>query len=78
MPILFPCIYKYIRHAWELDFQYQVLPYCIFQLLGAVLGGWLNLVVYGGSIATFEGKKGIIHESAAGIVSAKCFGEYFL
>jgi glycerol uptake facilitator-like aquaporin len=38
----------------------------------------LNLVVYGGYIATFEGKKGIIRGSAAGIASAKCFGEYFL
>lgn len=55
----------------------KVLPYSASQVLGAILGGWLNLVLYGGSIAAFEAKNGIIRGAASGIKSAKCFGEYF-
>lgn len=55
----------------------KVLPYGISQCLGAILGGWLNLVLYGSSIAVFEAKNSIIRGGASGINSAKCFGEYF-
>jgi len=56
----------------------KVLPYSMSQVLGAILGGWLNLVLYGSSIAAFEAKHGIIRGTASGIASAKCFGEYFV
>lgn len=56
----------------------KVLPYSLSQCLGAILGGWLNLVLYGSSIAAFEATNGIIRGSASGIASAKCFGEYFV
>lgn len=55
----------------------QVLPYSMSQCLGAILGGWLNLVLYGSSIAAFEAKNGIVRAGASGLQSAKCFGEYF-
>ena len=66
----------------KFDFKHyfleQVLPYSFSQCLGAILGGWLNLVMYGSSIAMFEAKHGIIRSAESGIQSAKCFGEYFL
>lgn len=56
----------------------KVLPYSISQCLGAVLGSWLNLVLYGSSIAAFEAKNNILRSTVSGIASAKAFGEYFV
>eukprot|EP00536_Pseudo-nitzschia_multiseries_P006202 jgi/Psemu1/239177/estExt_Genewise1.C_1290038 len=56
----------------------KVLPYSFSQFLGAILGSWLNLVVYSSSIAAFEAKNGIVRSAASGIASAKAFGEYFV
>jgi len=56
----------------------KVIPYSISQLSGAILGSWLNLVLYGSSIAAFEAKNGIIRSGVSGIASAKAFGEYFV
>jgi len=56
----------------------KVLPYSMSQCLGAILGSWLNFVLYGSSIAAFEAKHGILRGAASGIKSAKCFGEYFV
>jgi glycerol uptake facilitator protein len=56
----------------------KVLPYSCAQLLGAVLGSAVNLMLYGTLISTFEASNGIVRASTAGIASAKAFGEYFV
>jgi len=60
------------------SFNWTKVPlYSLSQFLGAILGGWLNFILYGSTIAAFEAKNGIIRGTASGIKSAKCFGEYF-
>jgi len=56
----------------------KVIPYIISQLSGAILGSWLNLLLYGSSIAAFEAKNGIIRSGASAIASARAFGEYYV
>lgn len=47
------------------------------QLLGAIVAGALNLLLYHGTIAAFERKKGIVRGEPMSILSALAFGEYF-
>lgn len=55
----------------------KVIPYTVSQLVGAILGSAVNLLIYGSSIAAFESSNGIVRASATGIASAASFGEYF-
>jgi len=55
----------------------KVIPYSLAQLLGAVLGSCLNLVLYGSLISAFETNNGIVRGTASGLASARAFGEYF-
>ena len=59
-------------------FFLQVIPYSISQLGGAILGSWLNLVLYSSTIAAFETKNGIIRSGVSGLASARAFGEYYV
>jgi glycerol uptake facilitator-like aquaporin len=56
----------------------KVIPYSVAQLLGAVLGSWINFVLYASSISAYESANNIVRASASGIASAKAFGEYFV
>lgn len=51
--------------------------YVLAQLLGAMLAGALNLLIYGSTIAAFERENGITRGEAKSILSASAFGEYF-
>jgi len=53
----------------------KVIPYILAQTLGAMLGSWTNLLMFGSSIREFETANGIIRSSANSIASAKAFGE---
>jgi glycerol uptake facilitator-like aquaporin len=55
----------------------KVLPYSIAQLVGAILGSWTNLVLYGSLISSYESANGIVRGAASSVASAKAFGEYF-
>lgn len=60
------------------DFPISKLPfYWIAQYLGGVLGGALNLMVYGRLFDAFERNKGIIRGSLESVETAAAFGEYF-
>jgi glycerol uptake facilitator-like aquaporin len=56
----------------------KVIPYCASQLLGAVLGSWVNLVLFSSSISAYESANGIVRASASAVASASAFGDYFL
>eukprot|EP00930_Biecheleria_cincta_P098503 TRINITY_DN90155_c0_g1_i1.p1 TRINITY_DN90155_c0_g1~~TRINITY_DN90155_c0_g1_i1.p1 ORF type:complete len:367 (-),score=54.55 TRINITY_DN90155_c0_g1_i1:118-1218(-) len=51
--------------------------YVVAQLLGAMLAGVINLLVFGGTIAAFERENGIVRGEPKSILSASAFGEYF-
>eukprot|EP00929_Paragymnodinium_shiwhaense_P106846 TRINITY_DN7261_c0_g1_i1.p1 TRINITY_DN7261_c0_g1~~TRINITY_DN7261_c0_g1_i1.p1 ORF type:complete len:389 (-),score=79.30 TRINITY_DN7261_c0_g1_i1:564-1667(-) len=51
--------------------------YMVAQLGGGVLGGVLNLMIYGTTIAAFERENGIVRGEPASIKTASAFGEYF-
>jgi glycerol uptake facilitator-like aquaporin len=55
----------------------KVIPYSMAQLVGAIMGSWVNVVLYGGLISAFESANGIVRGTASGVASAKAFGEYF-
>lgn len=55
----------------------KVIPFCIAQLAGAILGSWLNLFLYASKIREFEAANSIVRGAANSIASAKAFGEYF-
>lgn len=60
------------------DFGWKkVLPYSAAQLLGAMAASSVNLLLYAGSIAAYEGANGIVRGATSGLASAKAFGEYF-
>lgn len=56
----------------------KVIPYSAAQLVGAIFGSWVNLILYSSTIQAFESANNIVRASSSGIGSAKCFGEYFL
>ncbi|CAK9102775.1 Glycerol uptake facilitator protein (Glycerol diffusion facilitator) [Durusdinium trenchii] len=51
--------------------------YVLAQMLGAMLAGALNLLIYSGTIAAFEREQGIVRGEPRSILSASAFGEYF-
>lgn len=55
----------------------KLIPYSIAQLLGAVAGSCVNLILYASSIAAYETSNGIIRATSSGLASARAFGEYF-
>lgn len=65
-----------VRFSPTLGFQ-EVVPYVLAQLTGAFAGAALNLGLFGESIAAFEATEGIVRGTAAGVASAKAFGEYW-
>ena len=56
----------------------KVVPYGVAQLLGAVLGSWINFAMYSSTISAYEKANNIVRAYASGIASAKAFGEYFV
>ena len=55
----------------------KVIPYCVAQLVGAVVASGTNLFLYASKIQEFEKINSIARGSAESIVSAKAFGQYF-
>ena len=55
----------------------SLLMYSLFQLLGGILGGMLNLAIFSSTIASFEKKNNITRGDENSILTAKAFGEYF-
>lgn len=51
--------------------------YMIFQLLGGILGGFINLAIYNPTLVAFERQKGITRGDPESILSAMAFGEYY-
>lgn len=66
---------------FNVDSYISLLPslvlYSIFQLLGGILGGIINLIIYGSTIESFERKNNITRGDEKSILTAKAFGEYF-
>lgn len=60
------------------DFSWKdVLPYWCAQLVGGIIAGLLNLMIFCKSIKVFEEDKGLERGSAEGIASAVGFGDYW-
>lgn len=55
----------------------DLLPYCFAQLLGAVLGGIINLIIFDNALRAFESTHGFHRGDPASVMTAACFGEYF-
>lgn len=55
----------------------KVIPYWLAQLLGAVVGGTINLFLFHRAIGHYESKHSIVRGSDAGIASAAAFGDYY-
>ena len=59
-------------------FPWRRLPwFVLFQMLGGVLGGAVNLAIYGPAIRRFEAKQGLVRGTMPSHLSAMAFGEYF-
>ncbi len=57
--------------------MYKLLPYWIAQYIGGVLGGSLNLMVYGRLFEAYESTNNITRGTPASVITASAFGEYF-
>lgn len=55
----------------------KVIPYSLAQLLGAMAGSAINVVIFSSTIEAYERANGITRAAASGLASAKAFGEYF-
>lgn len=55
----------------------KLLGFIFAQIGGAATGAFVNLLLYGKSIQSFEAAQGIVRGAASGVASAKAFGEYF-
>ena len=59
-------------------FPWWRLPwFVLFQMLGGILGGAVNLAIYGPAIRRFEAKQGLVRGTMPSHLSAMAFGEYF-
>lgn len=54
-----------------------LLPYAAAQLVGGILGGALNLALYGSLLRAFERAHGFQRGDPASVITAAAFGEYF-
>ncbi|OSX73708.1 hypothetical protein BU14_0331s0024 [Porphyra umbilicalis] len=60
------------------DFPWKkLLPYWAAQYAGGVLGGALNLALFGPLFAAYEAREGIVRGEGGSVVTAAAFGEYF-
>jgi glycerol uptake facilitator protein len=60
------------------DFPFKhVLPYCLAQLVGAIIAGAVNLAMFHVAIHRFENKHGLVRGDADSIASAVAFGDYW-
>eukprot|EP00658_Telonema_sp_P-2_P006293 TRINITY_DN12405_c0_g1_i6.p1 TRINITY_DN12405_c0_g1~~TRINITY_DN12405_c0_g1_i6.p1 ORF type:complete len:369 (-),score=76.18 TRINITY_DN12405_c0_g1_i6:360-1466(-) len=60
------------------DFSWAaLLPYWAAQLIGAILGGLVNLAAWNSTLKAFEDKRGISRGDSSSVLTAACFGEYF-
>lgn len=57
---------------------HKFLPYTFAQLIGAITGSWVNLIMFKESILKFEETNHIARGTVESIASAKAFGEYYL
>ena len=65
------------RFRTYLELLPSFLMYSIFQVLGGILGGMLNLGIFSSTISSFERKNNITRGDERSILTAKAFGEYF-
>ena len=63
--------------AWARFPKRLVLPYIIVQLIGAFAAAALLYAVFGGTIAAYESKRGIVRGAHGSEATAMVFGEYF-
>jgi glycerol uptake facilitator-like aquaporin len=64
---------------WRRFPRTKVVPYIMAQMIGAGMGSGTSYFLYSGKIAAFEASKGIVRSSSdTAILTAKCFGEYFV
>jgi len=67
--------FAFIRPA---DFpKSKILPFWIAQLVGGIVAGCINLVIFGAAINQYEIDEGIERGSPEGIASAGAFGDYW-
>lgn len=60
------------------DFPWhKLLPYWAAQYTGGVVGGAINLALFGPLFSSLEARQGIVRGEAASVVTASAFGEYF-
>jgi glycerol uptake facilitator protein len=55
----------------------HVLPYCLAQMVGAILAGLTVLAVFGPFLARFEAREGLVRGTAGSERAAMVFGQYF-
>ena len=55
----------------------RALAYTGAQLAGAVVGGVAQLALFGDVLTAYESQRGIVRGTAASVVTASAFGEYF-
>jgi len=55
----------------------DLLPYWIAQLLGAILGGAINLAIWNGPLRDYEEVHNFTRGDESSVLTAACFGEYF-
>lgn len=60
------------------DFEMKLLPwYWLAQIIGGILAGIINLIIYCTSISVYEGTLGVTRGEADSIQSAVGFGDYW-
>ncbi|CAN8071330.1 unnamed protein product [Agarophyton chilense] len=56
---------------------FKLLPYWAAQYMGGILGGAINLFIFGPAFANFENANNIVRGSPRSVLTARAFGEYF-
>lgn len=60
------------------DFPWhKLLPYWAAQYTGGVVGGAINLALFGPLFSSLEARQGIVRGEAASVATATAFGQYF-
>jgi glycerol uptake facilitator protein len=63
--------------AWRGFPKWRVMPYVAMQLAGAIAASALLLLLYGGALADFEARHGIVRGQPGSEASAMIFAEYY-